>query len=167
DYSIRTLQSRKKLRLLVPVKDPATGVVRSQDVEVEGPVAYLETTTNPYLNPENASRCFELYMDESPAQTQRIHQQQRRNRVLLDYDPEALTESICRRHHNAQRMLKAMRVIVPFAEQLSFPSQWLRTRRDNERFLCLIEAITLLHQYQRQRGTSGQGKPYVVATVED
>jgi DNA primase len=167
DYSIRTLQSRKKLKLATPVKDPVTGKQVTQDIEVEGPVAYLETTTNPYLNPENSSRCFELYMDESEEQTRRIHVQQRRNRLLMDYDDEALAESIRKKHQNAQRMLKTMRVYIPFVEKLSFPTLWLRTRRDNERFLCLVEAITFLHQHQREQGQTKEGKPYVLATVAD
>jgi DNA primase len=167
DYSIRTLQSRKKLKLATPVKDPVTGKQTTQDIEVEGPVAYLETTTNPYLNPENSSRCFELYMDESESQTRRIHAQQRRSRMLMDYDDEALAESIRHKHQNAQRMLKPMRVFIPYVEQLSFPSQWLRTRRDNERFLCLVEVIAFLHQHQREQGQTSEGRSYCLATASD
>jgi DNA primase len=166
DYAIRTLQSRKKLKLMVPVKDPVTGQTKSSEIEVLGPIGYLETTTNPHLNPENSSRCFELFMDESPAQTLRIQAQQRLNRMLLEYDPSDIAEAVCSKHHNAQRLLESMRVVVPFADKLTFPSAWLRTRRDNERFLCLLEAITFLHQHQRQRGEH-RGKPYVVATVDD
>lgn len=88
------MQSHKKLKLAVPVKDPVTGKTSTQDIEVEGPVAYLETTTNPNLNPENSSRCFELLMDESPEQPRRIHAQQRRNRMLLDYDPDEIAEAV-------------------------------------------------------------------------
>ena len=167
DYSIRTLQSRAKLRLLVPLKDPATGKMTTQTYEVEGPVAYLETTTNPYLNPENASRCFELYMDESEEQTRRIHAQQRRNRIPAEVDHDSLAASIRQRHHNAQRMLKPMRVYIPYAEKITFPSQWLRTRRDHERFLCLIEAIAFLHQHQREQGVSADGKPFLLANFDD
>jgi hypothetical protein len=167
DYSIRTLQSRAKLKLLVPLKDPVSGKMTTQTYEVEGPVAYLETTTNPYLNPENASRCFELYMDESEAQTQRIHAQQRRNRMPAECDHDSLAASIRQRHHNAQRMLKPMRVYIPYAEQIRFPSQWLRTRRDHERFLCLIEAIAFLHQHQRKQGMTQDGKDFVLANLDD
>ena len=167
DYSIRTLQSRQKLRLAAPIKDPLTGKMTTQCYEVEGPVAYLETTTNPYLNPENASRCFELYMDESEEQTRRIQQQQRQQRLFCEEDLDNLAEEIRRRHHNAQRMLKAQKVFIPYADKIEFPSQWLRTRRDNERFLCLIEVLAFLHQYQRKRGETSSGKPYVLANLED
>ena len=61
DYSIRALQSKHKLVQAVPVKDPATGNIRTRTMEVEGPAAFFETTTRLAINPENASRCFELY----------------------------------------------------------------------------------------------------------
>ena len=167
DYSIRTLQSRQKLRLAAPIKDPLTGKMTTQCYEVEGPVAYLETTTNPYLNPENSSRCFELFMDESEEQTRRIQARQRRQRLFSEEDLDEVCERIRQKHHNAQRLLKPLKVFIPYAERIDFPSQWLRTRRDNERFLCLIEVIAFLHQYQREQGETAGGKPYVLANLED
>jgi hypothetical protein len=65
DYSIRTLQSRQKLTQAVPIKDPNSGKIKTMTFEVEGPIAYLETTTNPNINHENATRCFEIFLDES------------------------------------------------------------------------------------------------------
>ena len=50
DYSIRTLQSRQKLTQAVPIKDPNSGKIRTMTFEVEGPIAYLETTTNANIN---------------------------------------------------------------------------------------------------------------------
>ena len=60
DYSIRTLQTKKRFVQAMPMKDPQSGQMRTQEKEVEGPIAYLETTTNPRINAENASRCFEI-----------------------------------------------------------------------------------------------------------
>ncbi|NIN92529.1 DNA primase, partial [bacterium] len=53
DYSIRTLQSEKKLIFSTPVKDPLTGNFETQDIEIEGPIAYIETTTRSHIHPEN------------------------------------------------------------------------------------------------------------------
>jgi hypothetical protein len=121
DYSIRTLQSRQKL------------------------------TTNANINHENATRCFEIYLDESIEQTRRIHAAQREAKTIQGIINRAKAEAIKKRHHNAQRLLKTVQVFNPYAPLLDFPADSLRTRRDHERFLSLIEAVTFLHQYQRPR----------------
>lgn len=167
DYSIRVLQSRQKLTQAVVIKDPATGKLMTKVFVVEGPIAYLETTTDPKINHENATRCFEIVLDESPEQTRRIQSWQRAQRLPSRQDRRKVQEGIRTRHHNAQRLLEPVLVFIPFVEHLSFPSRWLRTRRDNERFLCLVEAITFLHQHQRERGQTEDGSTYVSANLED
>ncbi|MGH9314366.1 MAG: toprim domain-containing protein, partial [Vicinamibacterales bacterium] len=72
DYSIRVLQSRKKLIAAAPIKDPQTGLLKTKVFTVEARAAFLEATTASAVNHENATRCFELLMDESPEQTRRI-----------------------------------------------------------------------------------------------
>jgi DNA primase catalytic core len=170
DYSIRVLLSRHKFSQAVVVKDPSSGMMQTQTFEVEGPIAYLETTTNPAINDENASRCFELGVDESEAQTARIHAAQRARRSLEGLARSQDAEAVKVLHHILQRLFKPVKVLIPYVELLSFPTHWLRTRRDNERFLSLIEAIAFLHQYQRQHGVRPHPTGdihYVEATVED
>jgi DNA primase catalytic core len=170
EYHIRVLQSRQRLAQLTTEKDPATGKMRSRVYEVEGPIAYLETTTSTQINHENATRCFELHLDESEEQTRRIHQRQRESRIegLAVAGPSF--EAVRRRHHTAQRLLEPVRVFVPFAPLLSFPVRWLRTRRDHERFLSLIDTIAFLHQHQRESGVverDGQPVRFIRASVAD
>ncbi|MCE7873173.1 toprim domain-containing protein [bacterium CPR1] len=168
DYSIRTLQSKRRLTLCVTVKDPQTGEMKPRTYEVEGPIAYLETTTNPYLNPENSSRCFEIPLDESAEQTRRIHAHQRAMRGQLERLARRVrSEALCKKHHNAQRLLEPMEVWIPYADRLRFPDRLLRNRRDHERFLCLIEAVAFLHQKQRVIHDLGEGLRCVEATVAD
>ena len=52
-------------------------------------------------------------------------------------------------HRNAQRLLRPLTVVNPYADRLSFLSDKTRTRRDHEKYLTLIDTIALLHQYQR------------------
>jgi hypothetical protein len=167
DYSIRALQSQQRLVQAVPVKDPATGTIRTRTMEVEGPAAFIETTTRLDINPENASRCFELYLDESPTQTARIHEAQRASKTPAGLERMARGKGIEALHHNAQRLLEPLPVGIPYAELLTFPRSWMRTRRDNLRLLHLIEAITFLHQKRRERGRTAADEEYIVATVED
>jgi DNA primase len=166
DYSIRTLQSRQKLTQAVPIKDPNSGKIKTMTFEVEGPIAYLETTTNPNLNHENATRCFEIFLDESIEQTRRIHQAQREAKTVKGILRKAKAEAIKNLHHNAQRLLKTVPVHNPYVLLLDFPADSLRTRRDHERFLSLIEAVTFLHQYQRPTKQIDAGNGEQIACIE-
>ena len=162
DYSIRVLQSRKKLVVAVPIKDPTTGNMRTKIFQVEARAAFMEATTAGSVNHENATRCFELSMDESPEQTQRIHERQRIMRTEAGLALRQETEAIASKHWNAQRLLESLPVVIPFAERLTFPSTWMRTRRDHARFLNLIEVSAFLHQYQREKRNGA-----IVASVAD
>jgi DNA primase len=170
DYSIRTLQSRQRLAQAVPIRDPNSGKIITKTFEVEGPIAYLETTTNADINHENATRCFEIYLDESVEQTKRIHKIQRESKTENGIIRKAAIESTKLRHHNIQRVLKPVIIEIPFAPLIDFPADNLRTRRDHERFLSLIEAITFLFQYQREQREitiNGEKAIVVLSTIQD
>lgn len=167
DYQIRTLQSKRRISQLVTQKDEQ-GQQAADFREVKGPVAFLETTTQVVLNAENLTRCYEIFLDESEEQTRRIQDAQRLSRLPpARLDPERVQEAICRRHHNAQRLLERLPVFIPYVQHIRFPTHWLRTRRDNERMLCLIEALALLHQHQREKGVTEDGTTYVLANLDD
>lgn len=163
DYSIRVLQSRKKLIAAAPVKDPQTGNMRTKVFTVEARAAFIEATTASSVNHENATRCFELTMDETEAQTQRIHERQRLMRTEAGLRIRGEAAAVTRRHWNAQRLLETLPVLIPFADRLRFPSSWMRTRRDHARFLNLIEVSAFLHQHQRGRTPEGA----IVASLAD
>jgi hypothetical protein len=166
DYQIRSLQSQNKLVQAIVVKDPVTGKLSARENEVHGPIAYLETTTNLRLNPENTSRCFEIPLDESPEQTRRIHARQKALRGLDAAELRLEEQALQQLHHHAQRLLEPVWVVIPYVDLLTFPDRWLRTRRDHERFLCLIEVLAYLHQHQRPR-KSHRGREYIEATADD
>lgn len=151
DYSIRVLQSRKKLIAAAPIKDPQTGTLKTKIFTVEARAAFLEATTASGVNHENATRCFELMMDESPEQTRRIQARMALLRTERGLALRQAADAIARRHWHAQRLLEPAPVVIPFADALTFPSAWLRTRRDYARFLNLIEVSAFLHQHQRAR----------------
>ncbi|MGH7338782.1 MAG: DNA primase, partial [Myxococcota bacterium] len=118
DYSIRSLQSRGKLTAAVPQKDQATGKIVTRTVEIEGPVAYMESTTRTRLNIENENRCYLLHLDESAEQTARIQAAARAAATragVLDRDERV---RLVARWRNAQRLLEPLAVEVPYAALL-------------------------------------------------
>jgi hypothetical protein len=154
--------------LAVPIKDPNSGKMKTMAVEVHGPIAYMESTTDEHINDENTNRCFELYLDESPRQTEAIFAAQRRARTLEGWQIERRKEKVLRVHHAAQRLLRPLKVIIPYVKLIEFPATWSgpRGRRDHDRLLSLIEAIAFLHQHQRPIGADGDVE-YIIASVED
>jgi hypothetical protein len=70
-------------------------------------------------------------------------------------------------HHNVQRLLQSLPVVMPWADQLTFRHDQTRLRRDHAKYLSLIAAIALLHQHQRRRIELTNGSRAVEAAVED
>ncbi len=67
-------------------------------------------------------------------------------------------------------MLKPLRVLNPFAKELSFPTRSTRLRRDHDKYLGLIRTVTLLHQYQRpirRESRFGKTAEAIEVTLED
>lgn len=167
-YALKLLQSEGRLALAVATKESDTGRGRTEHYEVEGPVALLLTTTRDDPDSELANRCLVLSVNEDAQQTAAIHQRQRaaysRDGAVRD------AQAIRTRHQCAQRLLEPLGVVIPWAEQLTFPTDQTRFRRDHAKYLSLIASVTLLHQYQRQeieRVRDGVAERCVVATQED
>ena len=156
DYSIRVLQSRKKLIAAAPVKDPQTGNMRTKVFTVEARAAFIEATTASSVNHENATRCFELAMDETAEQTRRIHERQR---AAADRARARAAAARPRRSRagtgTRSGCSSRSRSSSPSPTGSRFPSSWMRTRRDHARFLNLIEVSAFLHQHQRERTPEG------------
>ena len=149
DYSLRTLQSKGFLTVRLPNRG---------EVRVEGPISLMSGTTSTDLNPENLSRCLELCLDDSPAQTRRIQAAQQRAwaRGAAGAAPRAQAQTQTQTLRDAQRLLEPLAVRIPFAERLRFPARTTHDRRGSEKLLGLVAAHALL--YQRQRGRDEAGR---------
>ena len=171
DYPLRELITKKSITKAVPMKDPVTGQIKTVSIKVEGPISFVETTTNGEINPENLNRCFVIGIDESEEQTRLIHDLQRKNYTLQSYLQKKDLDKIINKQLYAQRMLKKVQTFNPYAEFLTFPSSKLKTRRDNEKFLRLINVICFLHQYQRRikklKLENGETLEYIECSLDD
>jgi DNA primase catalytic core len=169
-YALKLLQSEGELTIASTGKDPQTGRMVTQEYHVEGPVMIFLTTTAINMDEELQNRCLTLAVDESPAQTDRIHRLQRERRTLAGLIAREERKDVLTKLKNAQRLLAPIAVLNPYAMALTFPSGQTRNRRDHEKYLTLIEAIALMHQHQRARGQQvvrGRVIEYIGVTLDD
>jgi len=169
-YALKLLQSEGELTIASTGKDPTTGNLVTQEYRVEGPVMIFLTTTAIQIDEELFNRCLVLSVDEDRSQTQAIHRLQRTRRTLEGLLARQDRESILAVHRNAQRLLRPLAVVNPYARQLTFLDDRTRTRRDHEKYLTLIDTVALLHQCQREIRTIARGGKvieYVEVTLDD
>jgi DNA primase len=165
-YALKLLQSEGTLSIASTGKDPSTGKLVTHQYKVEGPVMIFLTTTAIDLDEELLNRCLVLSVNEDREQTQAIHKLQREQQTLEGLIRRQERKEIVRRHQNAQRLLKPLYVANPYANELTFPDNRTRMRRDHVKYLTLIRVIALLHQHQRPINTA-RGVTYIEATRED
>lgn len=168
-YALKLLQSEGELTIASTGKDPTTGRMETQEYHVEGPVMIFLTTTAVEIDEELLNRCLILTVDESRAQTERIHKLQRQARTLDGLKLRNRQPKLLTLLRNAQRLIEPVAIMNPYAGALTFPAELTRTRRDHEKYLTLMDAITLLHQHQRPRETNTEGErfDFVRVTLDD
>lgn len=169
-YALKLLQSEGEVSIASTGKNATTGNLETHVYRVEGPVMLFSTTTAIDIDEELMNRCLVLSVDESREQTQAIHQAQRQKRTLIGLRAKQQKKSLVQLHQNAQRLLRPLAVLNPYADQLTFLDAKTRTRRDHEKYLTLIDAIALLHQYQRpikKDKHAGSITEYIEVTLDD
>jgi DNA primase catalytic core len=169
-YALKVLQSQGELTIASTGKDPATGMLVTQAYRVEGPVMLFLTTTAIDVDEELVNRCLVLTINESREQTRKIQERQRATRTLDGLLARSEAEAVRELHRNAQRLLRPLAVVNPYAEALTFLDDRTRTRRDHAKYLTLIDTIALLRQYQRPVKTltrSGKSLEYLEVELSD
>ncbi len=134
---------------------------------LNGPIAYIDTTTSLYTHPENATRLGFVILD---AQSKQIQDIQAYKRYIAEQDSDSLDEAhaaIQQLHSDAQTLLKPILVRVPFATLLPDLGDEPRASRDMDQLLLTIKAVACLHQYQRKIEKTALGNDFIEATVKD
>jgi hypothetical protein len=171
-YSIKTLISSQKLSIAATRTDAKTGKFSVDEYSVCGPVVVMVSSTNPdALDDETKQRFLILTIDESPEQTKSILQAQMTKNMMDWYQSTTDDTTVFKLHHNMQRLLKPLTVTFNRELRLVWPYSRLQMRREQQKFVSLVKAITLLHQHQRKTGTmkrlDGIKMEYVQATQKD
>ena len=162
NYSIRVMQSDGRLEYEATEKMP-DGSMKNVVYRTEGPTVVVQTTTKNHLHPENETRVFPIYIDESEEQTGRIVES-----ILKDAAGHGVgaaeRDRLRERWHDAIRLLEpGLEVVIPYAERIEIPTSPIRIRRDARRLIDVVRVIAWLHQHGRVRDDAGR----IVATEED
>ena len=172
DLAIRCLLSDGFINNVVTLRDPKTGSLVAKETRIDGPSSFLTTTTIDHFDDETLNRFLRLSIDENRLQTRKVMDRQLSNRKLQGLEEKHYSDYIEKKHHAAQRLLKKIDVVHPYADSITFRDDLLRFRREHEKYLRLIDVIALLRQrqkevkqYQSQR--LGKMIPYIEATLDD
>jgi DNA primase len=170
-YALKLLQSEGVLKIASTGKDPVSGKLVTHEYLVEGPVMIFLTTTAQEMDEELVNRSIVLTVNEDQEQTRAIHKKQREAQTIEGLWARRERAKLVKLHRNAQRLLRPIEVVNNHVEDdPDFPDYMTRTRRDHMKFLTLINAIALLHQYQRPVKAdtrNGETLEYIEATKED
>ncbi len=159
-YAFRELQSAGYVCSSTSYKNKF-GQIVSTVKTVNAHFASLVATTHAEIYFDNLSRSIVLGVDESDEQTQRIVQQQNRQRAGLVDEKAALQAKELLQ--NCIRTLKPYEVVNSFADKLNLPVETKMLRRLNSHYQAFVTQITLLNQYQRSKDEQGR----LISTVED
>jgi len=136
------------LRKAVTVKGP-DGKPTTELIEQPGPIAFLESSTAAHVKDEDSTRLLPLVTDESAEQTQKIVEAQRRAAKGLALG-DGRKKEIILRHHAIQRLLKPVRVRIPWIDSISLPVTSVATRRTYDQFRYAISSVAFLRQHQKE-----------------
>jgi hypothetical protein len=154
------------LRKAVTVKGP-DGRPTTELIEQPGPIAYLESSTAAQIHDEDSTRLLPLATDESPEQTRKIIEAQRREakgQVVSD----GRQQEILLRHHTMQRLLRPLRVRIPYIDSITLPENQIATRRTYQQLTYGIGSVAFLRQHGKKvRQNAETGEEYVEADEVD
>jgi hypothetical protein len=160
--ALRELLAAGRLSKLICLKGPG-GAIVTKLIEQDGPIAYIESTSLARVFEEDANRCLTVHTDERAEQTECIVKKQ-----AAHYEGNGVCTGkkiIIERHHAIQRLLQPCGVAIPYAARLGdlFDYERVELRRGFPQIMSMIQAIALVHQWQRER--DGEGR--LLATRED
>lgn len=165
EYAIRTSISEREISILIPIKDPDTGnwITIEKRVKAVGMV-FIQTTTKSRVHAENQNRVFDVYMDESKQQTDRILTKQAERFETFDLKENEI-EAEFKIFRCMQTLLKPYNVVIPYALKIKkvFPLRKARERRDYFRFISLLQSHCLTYQFQREH----RGEDTLIANAQD
>jgi len=164
-YPMREIMSNQKI-VKYTMSKSTSGKPNQHVLEVNTQVCISGCTTAESVYEDNSNRSFLMYVN-----TDKNHEKQVLNYIKsqqagsINLSDELGAKNLLM---NMQRLLVPIKVVNPYATQLDLPLGVRKRYRSLEQYLQLINAITFLNQYSRNKHTNEQtGEQYITTELED
>ena len=153
------------VRALITEKDE-NGRITATRKESKGTPVFITTTAKVIDDVEFTNRLINVPITLTEEQTKKIidwQAEQVKTPWLFQRDKETISVI-----QNIPKLLKPKKVLVPFSKSMEgmFPLKNIRTRRDYQKLLWLVQASAFLFQYQRQ-SVKIENEEYLIAEPQD
>lgn len=148
--ALQLLRSRGALSQAVVPRHNLSGSARALVTEVRGPIALVAVSSGNKRH-QLGAECCHIPADTSPMHLTAVAAAECAQYATLSRQRDAEHAVVVTRLHHLQRLLHRLPVVIPFAQRIQFPPTLMRQPGVQTRFLGLIAASALLHQYQRLR----------------
>jgi DNA primase len=161
---LREMMSKQEISKFTTDKDSQGNNVQLL-LKVEGPICVSGATTKEWIYEDNANRSYLLLIDESKDHLDQVMDYQRREYAgQIDKTGQQKAKI---QLQNAQRLLRKVKVINPFAQELKIPEMVFKKLRTNNHYLKLIQIISYYCQFNREIKTDSEGTIFIETNLED
>lgn len=159
------LQTKQRLTKTTIQKD-SHGQLRTIQKEIFGPICLSISTPKEQIFADNAVLSFFLTEDTTTEQQEHlIHHQRQQSAGLINRMEQQQAVKLLQ---NIQRVLKPIKIVNRYAENILLPKEMLHKQITNLHYLRFIEILTFYKQYQREIKIDTQtGEEYIETTIED
>ncbi len=135
----------------ITIMEKVNGKYEAVDIEIEGKPVIITTTATAIPTEEIQNRTLLLKLDESEEQTKRIIEFQ--TKIAEEGENPSYDKDILQ----ALKELKSYKVRIPFLKKIEkdFPFNKIRMRRLWTTFIDMIKAVSIVHQFQREKDADG------------
>jgi response regulator of citrate/malate metabolism len=159
--TIRPMFSEKGLKILVTRKVEGGGF-ETYELGIKGCPVFFTTSIYPPSEEQWSSRLRILQTDESEEQTKKILEYQKKL-ALIPIQNKSETKIL---KEIVNQLKKFDDILIPYFNEIDFPTKEVRARRDLPMFRTLIQVSAYLHQFQRPK-IKIEDKEYLIATFAD
>jgi len=162
--SIRPIFSEKGLKIIIAVSE--RGKIESKEVNVKGCPVFFTTSVNTIIEKQMSTRVWILQTNDSEDQTKKIKEFISKQNKYPNTNQNNDNDEKIKLKQLLRLLKRPNKVLIPFIEEIEFPTKQVRARRDFAKFKTLIQVSAYLHQYQRP-WIELDGKKYLIATFAD